>query len=183
MTSPNLPFVPSGLIWDGITEYQNSRPEGIVAIWLLRMSDDSSRRYTEYYGTTSPMEGLVHLSTQEDAWETIGVTYENATLILRYDLIAYMDYDGSISPEPVNQIPHFQAFKSHAARLMHQLDATIGHHSLQAAEEDDRETIRETIRDMIGAAWIKYQEWAVIDPEELIIGGNNDGKPTLGTRY
>ena len=60
---------------------------------------------------------------------------------------------------------------------MHQLDATIGHHSLQAAEEVDRETIRETIRDMIGAAWIKYQVWAVIDPEELIVGGNNDGVP------
>ena len=68
-------------------------------------------------------------------------------------------------------------FKAHAARLMHQLDATIGHHSLQAAEEVDRETIRQTIRDMIGAAWIKYQVWAVIDPEELIIGGNNDGVP------
>ena len=77
MTSPNLPFVHSGLIWDGITEYQNSRPEGIVNIWLLRMLDDSSRRYTEYYGTTSPMEGLVHRSTQEDAWETIGVTYDD----------------------------------------------------------------------------------------------------------
>ena len=76
MTSPNLPFAPSGLIWDGVTEYQNVRPEGLVVYYILRMVGDGSRRYTDYVGTSNPMENIIRLSTQEDAWETIGVTYE-----------------------------------------------------------------------------------------------------------
>ena len=30
---------------------------------------------------------------------------------------------------------------------------------------------------MIGSAWLRYEEWAKVDPEELILGGNNDGLP------
>ena len=175
MTTPSLPEVTSGLIWDGVTEYQNVRPTGTVGVFLLRMVGDDSRRYTEYEGVSNPMQWLIQKSTQEDAWETIGVTYESALHIRLRDHLTYLDYDGSLTTEPVNQIPYLQDFRGHAARFMHQLDATIGHHSLQAAEENDRETIRQTIRDMIGAAWLKYNVWEVVDPEELIIGGNYDG--------
>ena len=175
MTSPELPFVPNGLIWDGATEYQNTNPDGFGTTYLLRMVGDGSRRYTAYNAVSNPMQWIIRRSTQEDAWGTIGVSYENGGRPLLDHGIAYLDYDGSVGPEPVNQIPYLQDFRGHAARFMHQLDATIGHHSLQAAEENDRETIRQTIRDMIGAAWLKYNVWEVVDPEELIVGGNFDG--------
>ena len=51
MTSPNLPFVPSGLIWDGVTEYYNDQGlKALVASICYRMVGDGSRRYTEYQG-------------------------------------------------------------------------------------------------------------------------------------
>ena len=98
MTSPNLPFVHSGLIWDGVTEYQNSTPADVGTIWMIRMAGDGSRRYTEYLATTNPMDILRRFSAQEDAWETIGVTYESAASILLIGHTTYLDYDGSVYP-------------------------------------------------------------------------------------
>ena len=99
MTSPNLTFVTSGLIWDGVTEYLDDTPEGAGTIFLLRMVGDGSRRYTEWDSTSNPMRDLLRRSTQEDAWETIGVTYEQANLNIFIGHITYLDYDGSISIE------------------------------------------------------------------------------------
>ena len=177
MTSQtDLPLVPAGIIWDGVTQYQNVVPLGVRPVWLLRMVGDGTRQFTEFRATETPATQLVQYQT-DFGWANIGITFDSPVVLLRDNPVVYLDYDGSLSLLPVNQIPWLRLFKGHAARLMHQLDATIGHHSLQAAEEVDRETIRQTIRDMIGAAWIKYQVWAVIDPEELIVGGNNDGVP------
>ena len=175
MTSPNLPFVYTGLIWDGVTEYLNTIPAGIGTVYILRMIGDGSRRYTEYQGTNRPMDILRRFSTQDDVWETMGVTYENGAVSLVEHGIGYMDYDGSTGPEPVNQIPYLQAFRTHAARFAHQLDAGMGVHTLLSAEERDRLIILNANTDLIGNAWHRYEAWKAVDPEERIIGGNNDG--------
>ena len=160
---------------------------------IVRLSSDGTRRITdaqfiELNPTYPTWEGIRDARLR--VWDYSPIVFwgpnGNGVLLnyIRYrsvgDYLPYPPEDGlAISPvsDPVNQVPYLQLFKGHAARFMHQLDATIGHHSLQAAEEDDRDAIRQTIRDMIGAAWIKYQMWAVIDPEELIVGGVNDGVP------
>ena len=38
------------MIWDGVTEYQNSLPSEMTfgIIYLLRMVEDGSRRYTDW---------------------------------------------------------------------------------------------------------------------------------------
>ena len=182
MTSPNLPFAPSGLIWDGVTEYQNVRPEGLVVYYILRMVGDGSRRYTDYVGTTNPMDNLIRLSTQEDAWETVGVTYESGGNFLVDNGIAYMDYDGSLSTEPVNQIPYLQTYQRNAAVSAHDLQVTLGTDVMQSATDDDYQTVKHSFIHLIGAAWQRYVEWATVDPQELIIGGNYD-RTLLWRRY
>ena len=181
MTSqPSLPLVEAGMIWDGSTEYENARPTEVVAsgntVWLLRMVGDGSRRWTKFNATSRPMDDLIRHSTQEDTWETIGITFEHAQQFLYYDgPVTYLDYDGSLSAEPVNQVPYTTAFKDHAARFAHQLDAGMGVHTLLSAEERDRLIILNTQKDVIGSAVIRYDEWGTVDPEELIIGGVYDG--------
>ena len=101
---------------------------------------------------------------------------------LRLNPIAYMDYDGSLSASPVNQFPALNEYQGHAATFAHQLDDAMGHHSLLGATEEDRLTVFQTIRDMIGSAWRRYEEWRLVDPQELIIGGNFDGT-LLWKRY
>ena len=107
MTSqPSLPYVEAGMIWDGVTEYVDFYPPGISTIFLLRMVGDGSRRFTGTLGTAQPMHEMRRLSTQPDAWESIGVTFENAAILLHYNPdSAYLDYDGDMSAIPVNQIP------------------------------------------------------------------------------
>ena len=51
----------------------------------------------------------------------------------------------------------------------------MGHHTLASADERDRLTTYNTLADLIGNAWRKFQEWDDIDPQELISGGNFDG--------
>ena len=58
MTSPELPTVIPGMIWDGVTEYQNVAPPGISYYrngpWLCRMYGDGTRRFSESIGTGRP---------------------------------------------------------------------------------------------------------------------------------
>ena len=51
----------------------------------------------------------------------------------------------------------------------------MGHHTLASADERDRLTTYNTLADLIGNAWRKFQEWYDVDPQELIVGGNFDG--------
>ena len=50
---------------------------------------------------------------------------------------------------------------------------------MQSATADDYNTVKNTFIHLIGAAWQRYVEWALVDPQELIIGGNYDGTPAL----
>ena len=83
---------------------------------------------------------------------------------------------------PPNQHYQLQNFRAHAARFAHQLDAAMGHHSLQRAEESDRLTVHRTLAAMIGSAARRYDQWELEDPEELIVGGAYDGT-LLWKRY
>ena len=53
MTSPELPIFqsPAGMIWDGVTEYQDVPQQGIHAAWLCRMYQDGTRRFSDAFVT------------------------------------------------------------------------------------------------------------------------------------
>ena len=124
-------------------------------------------------------------STREDGWETIGVTFDpgqGTFLIADYGPIVYLDYDGSMTTEPVNQIPYLQTYQRNAAVSAHDLQVTLGTDVMQSATDDDYQTVKHSFIHLIGAAWQRYVEWALVDPEELIIGGNFDGT-LLWRRY
>ena len=53
---------------------------------------------------------------------------------------------------------------------------------MQSATDDDYQTVKHSFIHLIGAAWQRYVEWATVDPEELIVGGNYDGT-LLWRRY
>ena len=81
------------------------------------------------------------------------------------------------SIEPVNQIPHLQRFQGNASVSAHDLQVTLGNDLLRSATAEDYNTVKYAFFHMIGSAQLRYETWAAIDPEELIIGGNNDGLP------
>ena len=172
MTSPktDLPLVTNGMIWDGVTEYSDVRPSGLLAVYLLRMYGDGTRRFSERYVSPNPMQDL--LRRQALGWDPIGVTLTNPYYYLN---VGFLAYDGSLSNESVNQYFQVQNFRAHAARFAHQLDAGMGTHTLLSADERDRLIVHQSLSAMIGSAARRYAEWDAIDPEELIVGGEFDG--------
>ena len=177
-----LPFVSPGIIWDGVTEYQDHGPPGHQGVYLLHMYGDGTRRFSDWVGHGSPMTGFRYYS---EAWETtnIGVAIERPYIRVDGENTYYSDgkgflnYDGTMSFEPVNQFFYSNPFTSHAARFAHQLDITMGGHTLLGADERDRLIVHQSLSAIIGAAARRYAEWDAIDPEDLIIGGNFDGTP------
>ena len=89
---------------------------------------------------------------------------------------------GHLIREPVNQIPYLQTYQRNAAVSAHDLQVTLGTDVMQSATADDYNTVKHSFIHLIGAAWQRYVEWAAVDPEELIIGGNFDGT-LLWRRY
>ena len=93
----------------------------------------------------------------------------------------YMPYppaDGiAVRPvdEPPNQVPYLSLYQRNAAVSAHDLQVTLGTDVMQSATADDYNTVKNTFIHLIGAAWQRYVEWAAVDPQELIIGGNYDG--------
>ena len=77
--------------------------------------------------------------------------------------------------DPVNQIPYLQLYQRNAAVSAHDLQVTLGNDILLSATADDHSTVKNAFIHLIGAAWQRYVEWAAVDPQELIIGGNYDG--------
>ena len=82
--------------------------------------------------------------------------------------------------DPVNQIPYLQRYQGNAAVSAHDLQVTLGNDVMDSATADDYHTVKHTFFHLIGAAWLRYVEWATVDPEEIIMGGNNDGLTALG---
>ena len=81
------------------------------------------------------------------------------------------------SVEPVNQWPQVWGFRAHAARFAHQLQVSMGHHTLSSMSEEDRLTIHQTLSRMIGAASRRYQQWADVSSTEVVDGGTLDEQP------
>ena len=178
MTS-QLDYIPPGSIWDGVTVYINglvSIEEGPFPV-LLRMLGDKTRRFSEWRGAGHlPMTELRYV-TEQLGWETVGITYDNTLDFVGvhgYDM-TFLGYDGTLGLEAVNQFYLLNQYRAHAARYAHQLDAALGHHSLQGASEEDRLVVFQSLSAMIGVAAMKYEEWSEVDPEALIVGGNFDG--------
>ena len=84
--------------------------------------------------------------------------------------------------EPVNQVPILQQYQRNAAVSAHDLQVTLGTDVMQSATDDDYQTVKHSFIHLIGAAWQRYVEWATVDSEELIVGGNYDGT-LLWRRY
>ena len=96
-------------------------------------------------------------------------------------MAASLHYDGSLSHRAVNQYFELNAFREHAARFAHQLDSAMGHHTLASADERDRLATYNTLADLIGNAWRKFQEWDDIDPQELIVREATSTAPCCGS--
>ena len=181
MTSHDLPFIPAGIIWDGVTEYNAGRaPEWTALPFACRMYMDGTRRFSEARTINTPIMAGMRFIRDQLGWESIGVSYDDprADHDHLYDNGAgFLHYDGTLSFDPANQLAYIIPFRAHAARFAHELDAAMGHHKLKSADERDSLITHQTISAMIGSAARRYQEWSLIDPETLIVGGNFDGTP------
>ena len=91
--------------------------------------------------------------------------------------LSYLAYDGTMSEEYVDQVAYLLDYRAHASRFAHQLDDAMGHYTLASSSEEDRLTVHNALSAMIGSAWRRYDEWDLIDREELIVGGTYDGTP------
>ena len=89
----------------------------------------------------------------------------------------FLGYDWDTTVERVNQVPALLVYQRNAAVSAHDLQVTLGNDILLSATADDYDTVKHTHIHLIGAAWQRYVEWAAVDPEELIVGGNFDGTP------
>ena len=182
MTSPELPIPLAGMIWDGVTEYQNEAPSGTTFTWLCRMYADGTRRFSDAQAADREVMYHLRLFTDRDGWESVGVAIETPIQDPRIDRPDYrngagfLHYDGRVNANHANQFLDIQNYRAHAARFAHQLDSAWGNHSILSAEEADRLTTFNALADMIGSAWRRYKTWDATDPEELVIGGNNDGR-------
>ena len=127
--------------------------------------------FSEFVGT--PADGS---DAREDrlGWEQIGVTFVNPGFAARLPGRRLPRLRRRLTLDPVNQFFYSNAFREHAARFAHQLDAAMGHHTLASADERDRLAVWNTMTAMIGSAARRYDEW--IRPRG-IVGGNFDGTP------
>ena len=173
MTSQaDLTYMHSGLVWDGVTEYVNAFPPGVGGAWFVRLDDADTRRIREFAPIGSRPMDRIRERHDRDGWETIGYTGH----FPGHDSPGqYFGYDGVIQEDPVNQFGYLTGFLAHGARFAHQLDDAMGHFSLTGASEEDRMATYHTLSSMLGSAWRRYQEWAEVDPLEIIHGGVFDG--------
>ena len=189
MTAPAL-----GLIFDAETVGVELGTEDWI---IVRLAPDGSRRIVD----VDVMELSVSYPTWEERrdfrlglwpntpimfWGTLDDPLHAA--IRRGRITHYMPYppaDGiAVVPveEPPNQVPYLQTYQRNAAVSAHDLQVTLGTDVMQSATADDYNTVKHSFIHLIGAAWQRYVEWATVDPEELIIGGNFDGT-LLWRRY
>ena len=80
--------------------------------------------------------------------------------------IRYLDYDWSISVEPVNQKPWLDVFREHLAIFADDLDVGMGSREITRLTETERLAVFEALSILIGSAWRLYQAWGAIDPQQ-----------------
>ena len=54
MTTPELPYIEGGTIWDGVTQYFHGLPPGQGTAWICRMYMDGTRRFSDTRHSTLP---------------------------------------------------------------------------------------------------------------------------------
>ena len=116
MSDPaTFPLITAGLIWDGVTEYQNVSPLPLLRrAWLCRMYGDGTRRFSE-----SQSAGNQHLrqdgaaQRDRDGWESIGVAIEVQSGTLPANGDGFLNYDGTMADldNPPNQHYQLQNFR------------------------------------------------------------------------
>ena len=183
MTSPEpgaLPFISGGMIWDGITRYENVKPPGMAICYLLRMYEDGTRRFSESFGTGSPMRTMEIMV--ERGWETtIGIAIEaphrtiDGESINHHNGVGFLHYDGRINSDPANQYYYVNDFRAHAARYAQHLNETLNYDVLGSADEWKRIVVKQTMIALLGLGERRFAEWEAIGPEDLIVGGVYDG--------
>ena len=167
---------------------------------IVRLSSDGSRRVID--------DGSMKIATGTPTWEAARDFYlgfwpdspivfwglNNAVISLDSALyraardgwyLPYPPADGvPVYPveEPVNQVPLLSLYQRNAAVSAHDLQVTLGTDVMQSATAADYNTVKNAFIHLIGAAWQRYVEWATVDPQELILGGNYDGT-LLWRRY
>ena len=158
---------------------------------LLRLSPDKTRRIIDKALVRTPSNRTwaevrdIYL----DFWNPGPIVFwgdaddgqvgnDISTAIAEGRYLPYPPADGTRpvpSVEPVNQWPDVWTFKAHAATSMNQLEAGMSYHSMGAASEADRLTTFQTLSALLSFGWSKYNEYAAIDSQELVVGGNYDG--------
>ena len=129
MTSQSdLPVWTFGDIWDEETEYADQVPGHVGSYFIVRLALDGSRRVIDRQVSSDVPRGLSVALARD--WENLGVASEEVTRGYFYA------YDGSISIEPVNQIPHQQDFLNHCCTFAHELLVDHQPHSARLRHVD-----------------------------------------------
>ena len=176
MTAENPFDVPYGYQFQDGDDW-DFRPAFVSGEYWVAFAADGSRRMVDWERIVTSAGRVGQLLY--DRQPGLPIHYCRDTFPPNEGDTRYIGYDWrrTNDSEPVNQIPLLLRIREHAARFSHQLDAALGHNSLQSASEEDRLVTFQTLSAMIGSAWRRYAVLAAIDPEEIIHGGNFDGTP------
>ena len=151
-----------------------SRPHGSPRGFWIRLTEDGTRRITEF----DDFHSNAHATGQRmyDRNPSVPVYFLPA-ITIEPPVGSFVGYDWAQSEGPPNQYFDLLQYREHASRFAHQLDDALGHHSLTSASEENRMVTFQTLSSMIGSGWMRYKIWDAIDPEELVTGGNFVGVP------
>ena len=106
----------------------------------------------------------------------------------------YVDYDGSISDDPVNQVPYFRDWEAHLCRMAHDVDQ-FNEYSVEHRRPDSYKIVPggthsaetqirnqnalQVFRPMIGDALRRIDAWSKIDPQAVLNFGWKEQLPGL----
>ena len=98
------------MIWDKETEFALLIPgHDSYSYYVLNLDTDGSRRVLDIGDLNSTHYAFLYATTEE--WEVVGLASE------RISPGDYYAYDGTGSPDPVNQIPYLRDFLNHLLHL------------------------------------------------------------------
>ena len=149
------------------------RSEHVLSDYWMALAEDGSRRIVDWENVGFRLGRTGQLLY--DRHPRLPIYYGQVPVGSR--LGSFLGYDWISTPYIINQVPYLQTYQRNAAVSAHDLQVTLGTDVMQSAEANDYNTVKNTFIHLIGAAWQRYVEWAAVDPEELIVGGNFDGTP------
>ena len=146
------------------------------------------RKIADNFGLIDNVDYFISLlpsSSSYLAYYLIGVDY------IPYRLgvgTHYVDYDGSLSADPVNQVPEYTKWMKYVATLAHELDTMYQPHTYahtlgsnykmspdlahsELALLRNQNTLQ-YCRGLIGQAFAQLKSWAAVDPQRLFGGSD-----------